>query len=79
MTDKKPQIKWTENMDIELCQQAAIFNPWKEGRTWRQLLQICTEQVSGAFVLVEKPKSLSDHLCTLMVQRKREIAKELRG
>ena len=71
------QVDW--EYDIELCQQAALFNPWKEGMTWRRLLQRCTEQVSGAFALVEKPKSLSDHLSTLMVQRKRELAKELKG
>ena len=79
MADQKTQIKWTDVMNIELCQQAALLNPWKEGMTWRRLLEICKQQVSGAFDLVEKPKSLSDHLTTLMVQRKRELAKELKG
>ncbi|XP_070212730.1 uncharacterized protein [Littorina saxatilis] len=57
--ERRTNIRWTDVMDIELCQQAILVNPWKEGVTWKLLLV-----------------KLHD---TLMKQRRKENAAELRG
>lgn len=77
--ERRTNIRWTDVMDIELCQQAILVNPWKEGVTWKLLLAKLHEQASRAFASVTKTKSLTDHLDTLIKQRRKENAAELRG
>lgn len=75
---KKKNVKWTREMDVELCQQAILVNPFDRNVTWGAFLGLLRELPSGVFLGVERPKSVSDHLETLLKNRAADVAKEER-